>query len=134
MTLNARSEAALRGVHADLVRIVRRAAEIAPTLNPALGFVVTEGLRTRARQQELFKAGASQLDGVTKIGRHQTGHAVDLMATVNGKGRWDWPLYQTLAQAMQAAADEFGTPLIWGGSWRTLRDGPHFELPRGRYP
>ena len=25
-------------------------------------------------------------------------------------------------------------PIIWGGDWRSFRDGPHFELPRGAYP
>ncbi|WP_080705603.1 M15 family metallopeptidase [Bordetella bronchiseptica] len=22
-------------------------------------------------------------------------------------------------------------PLEWGGDWTTLKDGPHFQLPRG---
>jgi peptidoglycan L-alanyl-D-glutamate endopeptidase CwlK len=25
-------------------------------------------------------------------------------------------------------------PIVWGGDWRTLRDGPHFELSRKEYP
>ncbi|WP_404842381.1 M15 family metallopeptidase [Citrobacter sp. S-77] len=23
-----------------------------------------------------------------------------------------------------------GTPIEWGGDWRTLKDGPHFQLKR----
>ncbi|EGY9805794.1 M15 family metallopeptidase, partial [Escherichia coli] len=22
----------------------------------------------------------------------------------------------------------------WGGDWKTLKDGPHFQLPHGAYP
>ena len=126
-TLNDRSERNLRGVHPALVAVVRRAVQLLPE---DLGFIVTEGLRTRARQAELVKAGASQ----TLNSRHLTGHAVDLAATLKGQVRWDWPLYQKLATAMKAAAAEQGTVITWGGDWRTLRDGPHFEIDPRRYP
>lgn len=125
--LNARSLKNLEGVHPDLVRVVKRADEL---VAPPLGFVVIEGLRTAKRQAELVAAGASR----TQNSRHLTGHAVDLMATVNGQGRWDWPLYGQLAAAMKQAAAEFGVALVWGGDWKTLRDGPHFELDRKVYP
>lgn len=125
--LNARSLKSLEGVHPDLVRVVTRAAEL---VQAPLGFVVIEGLRTPKRQAELVKAGASR----TQNSRHLTGHAVDLMATVAGQGRWDWPLYPQLADAMKRAAAEFGVPIVWGGDWKSLRDGPHFELDRRKYP
>lgn len=120
-----RSEQNLKGVHPDLVKVVRRAAAIS-----SIEFIVTEGLRTQARQKQLFDAGASR----TMNSRHLTGHAVDLAALVAGKVRWDWPLYQKLADAMLAAAKELKVPLIWGGSWRSFKDGPHFELDRKFYP
>jgi peptidoglycan L-alanyl-D-glutamate endopeptidase CwlK len=25
-------------------------------------------------------------------------------------------------------------PIVWGGDWRTFKDGPHFELDRRKYP
>lgn len=127
VVLNQRSEKNLKGVHPDLVRVVRKAALIMPD---TLGFVVTEGLRTQQRQAELVKAGASK----TMNSRHLTGHAVDLAATVGGEVRWDWPLYRTLADAMKAAAEEEKVDVVWGGDWLTFRDGPHFELRRGTYP
>lgn len=126
-TLNARSLKALEGVHPDLVRVVHRAAELVPL---PLGFIVIEGRRTAKRQVELVAAGASR----TQNSRHLTGHAVDLMATVNGQGRWDWPLYGQLADAMKRAAAEAGVAIVWGGDWKSLRDGPHFELDRKVYP
>ena len=114
----------LSGVHADLVKVVRRALEISE-----IDFVVIEGLRTKARQAELLKAGASQ----TMNSRHITGHAVDLAAFV-GAIRWDWPLYPKIAKAMKTAAAELKIPIVWGGDWKTFKDGPHFELDRKFYP
>jgi peptidoglycan LD-endopeptidase CwlK len=125
MILNARSEKALQGVHPHLVAIVRRAAEISE-----IEFIVTEGLRTKARQKQLVAAGASK----TMNSRHLTGHAVDLAAVVGGKVRWDWPLYYRIAEAMKAAAEELDEPLEWGGDWRKFKDGPHFQLPWKVYP
>lgn len=125
MKLDARAERNLSGVHPDLARIVRRAAEITP-----VDFTVTEGLRTPERQRRLVASGASR----TLNSRHLNGHAVDLAAKVDGKVRWDWPLYAELAKAMKAAAAGLDLPLVWGGDWRRFRDGPHFELPREAYP
>ncbi|EHS4316222.1 M15 family metallopeptidase, partial [Escherichia coli] len=28
------------------------------------------------------------------------------------------------------AAAEMGTAIEWGGDWKTLKDGPHFQLKR----
>lgn len=122
--LSKRSLTALEGVHPDLVAVVKRAIEITE-----VDFVVTEGRRTAARQAQLFAAGAS----TTMNSRHLTGHAVDLAAWV-GQVRWDWPLYNKLATAMKAAASELGVSIVWGGDWKSFKDGPHFELNRKVYP
>lgn len=76
--LSARCLARLKGVHPDLVRVVERARESTP-------FIVTEGLRTSARQRELFNAGATR----TLNSRHLTGHAVDLAVLIGTEARWD---------------------------------------------
>lgn len=114
----------LEGVHADLIRVVKRAIELT-----AVDFRVQEGLRTRERQAQLLKAGAT----TTLNSRHLTGHAVDLVALVEGEVRWDWPLYYKIADAMKAAAAELNIPLEWGGGWR-FKDGPHWQLPWKDYP
>jgi peptidoglycan LD-endopeptidase CwlK len=123
--LSERSRARLKGVHPDLVGVVLEALAVSP-----INFMVTEGLRSPRRQAELVRAGASR----TLNSRHLTGHAVDLAAFVDGRVRWDWPLYPRIAQAMKAAARRRGVPLVWGGDWPRLRDGPHFELDRKAYP
>lgn len=122
--LSPRSRRALEGVHPDLVRVV----ELAIVKTP-VDFVVTEGLRTVARQKQLFAAGATR----TMNSRHLTGHAVDVAALVGGKVRWDWPLYPRIADAFKEAAIIERVPIVWGGDWPRFRDGPHFELDRRRY-
>lgn len=115
----------LSGVHPDLVAVVKRALEISE-----VDFAVLEGVRSRTRQEQLFKQKATK----TMNSRHLTGHAVDLGAYVGGSIRWDWPLYYRIADAMKAAAAELEIPLTWGGDWKTFPDGPHFELPWAQYP
>ena len=115
----------LSGVHHDLVEVVKRAIEITE-----VDFTVLEGVRSKARQEQLVKAGASQ----TMRSRHLTGHAVDLGAYVGGQVRWDWPLYYKIADAIKKAAAELNVPIEWGGDWKTFKDGPHFQLPFKEYP
>ena len=114
----------LEGVHPDLVKVVKRAIEITE-----VDFRVSEGLRTKVRQAELVKSGASQ----TQNSRHLTGHAVDLVAMIGLDVRWDWPLYYKIADAVKQAAKELNVPIEWGGDWKTFKDGPHFQLPWGSY-
>lgn len=123
--LGKRSLQRLEGVHPDLVKVVQLAIEISD-----IDFTVLEGVRTKARQSQLVAAGASQ----TMNSRHITGHAVDLGAMVGGEVRWDWPLYKQVATAMKVAAQQLNIPIVWGGDWKTLKDGPHFELHRRFYP
>ena len=54
MKLSATSLARLKGVHPDLVRVIKRAAQ-----NSKVPFAVVEGLRTLERQKQLKAAGAS---------------------------------------------------------------------------
>ena len=123
--LSARSRTRMTGLHPDLVRVIEGAIAITP-----VDFTITEGLRQPARQAELVKAGASR----TLNSRHLTGHAVDVAAWIGGTVRWDWPLYPRIAGAIKQAAADLDEPLVWGGDWPRLRDGPHFELCRKTYP
>lgn len=122
---SARSLKNLNGIHPDLRRVMDRALQDSP-----LDFVVIEGLRTAARQKQLVAQGASK----TMNSRHLTGHAVDLLPVgPNGKAAFDWPLYDRLAPAVKAAAQAEGVAIVWGGDWKSFRDGPHFELDRKVY-
>ena len=125
MTLSAADVQKLEGVHADLVKVLEKAAE-----QDVIAFVVTEGVRTLKRQRDLFAHGAT----TTMRSRHLSGHAVDLAVLIGGEISWSWPLYAQLALVMKTAAAEVGVPIEWGGDWRTFKDGPHFQLPWGKYP
>lgn len=124
--LTPRDRERLRGVHPDLVRVVERARR-------ETAFTVIEGVRTQERQRELVAKGAS----LTMNSRHITGHAVDL-----GPMPLDWQdigAFRALAAVVNRAADAEGITVRWGGTFRDARgrpwfDGPHFELPREKYP
>jgi len=123
--LGPRSIMRLKGVHPDLVKVVKHAIEIS-----LVDFTVLEGLRTIERQKAMFDAGASQ----TMNSRHLDGHAVDLGAWVDGQVDWSWPLYSKIATAMKTAAQELNIPIECGVDWKKFPDGPHFQLPWKDYP
>lgn len=123
--MNIRSHQRLDHAHPDLKRLMVEAAKQCP-----VDIEIGEVLRTRARQVELVKAGASQ----TLRSRHLTGHAADIYCTVGGKVRWDWPLYIKAAAHIKDTAKKLGIAITWGGDWKTLKDGPHFQLNWKVYP
>lgn len=117
--LNQKSEAKLVGVNEKLVKVVRRAVELS-----SVEFIITEGLRTKERQAELVKAGASR----TMNSMHIVGRAVDVAPIIGGQVRWDWPPFHKIAEAFKKAAKELNIAIEWGGDWKTFPDGPHFQL------
>ena len=123
--LGQRSKDRLTGVHPDLVKVIEEAIKESP-----LDFSITEGLRTKERQKELFDAGKSQ----TMNSRHITGKAVDIAVLLEGKVTWEFRHYQTVADHIKKVAKELGIELVWGGDWQSFKDGPHFELNRSVYP
>jgi len=142
----------LNGVHSELVAVVNRALELT-----VQDFAVHDGIRSFEEQKNYVASGVAQ----TMDSRHLTGHAVDLVPYINGKLRWEWePIYK-IADAVRIAANELGTPIRWGGAWdvsftetsdspedlvidyvarrkkagkKAFIDGPHFELPKPKYP
>ena len=130
---DARSLRNLQGIHPDLRKVMDRALQEAP-----FAFIVTEGLRTKERQKELVRVGASK----TLNSRHITGHAIDLVpfVDIDKDGRveteemYSWPLYYKLAPVIKAAAAKEEVAIVWGGDWKSFKDGPHWELDRRVYP
>lgn len=120
-----RSMGHMAEVHPHLAMVAHRALQLSP-----VDFGVTDGKRTRDEQQKEVAEGDSQ----TLNSRHLTGHAIDVMAYVDGQGTWEWDYYQQIGEAFKAAAAELAVPVVWGGDWRTLKDGAHIELSRSVYP
>ncbi len=139
----------LEGVDPRLALCTQRAIELT-----TVDFGVTEGLRSRERQLELYEKGASQI----KLGgAHVEGRAIDLVAYIGSRISWELSLYDDIASAMRQAAIENDVPIRWGGAWnipdirfwgdsmeaamnhyidekrkigaRPFIDGPHFEIP-----
>lgn len=150
--LGQKSEENLQGVAPELGQVVRRAIT-----QSSVDFSVFEGVRSRARQEQLFRNGASR----TLDSYHLTGHAVDLVPFVGGRLQWQQPLCNQIAIAVREAAIHFDVPVIWGAVWDRdlselqptelelaienysarykaargpravpLIDGPHFQVPR----
>lgn len=120
ITLSKSSLLKIYDVEPRLQRVVHAAAAIA-----TFPFMVTEGRRTAERQAQLVAEGRSQ----TMNSEHLNGSAVDLAVIKDGKPNWDdFTDYSQLAKVMFQAAFIMKVPIAWGGHWRTLKDGPHFEL------
>jgi peptidoglycan L-alanyl-D-glutamate endopeptidase CwlK len=78
-----------------------------------IDFGVTCGLRTEIEQRELVDSGASK----TMNSKHLIGHAVDLVAYINGRVSWELSLYDDIADAMRSSAFNVGVPIRWGAAW-----------------
>lgn len=136
--LGQRSLTNLVGVHPKMVAVVQRAIAISKQ-----DFLVLEGVRTQARQNELYAQGRTKPGKVvtwTRTSNHFKsaktgyGHAVDICPFPV-----DWNTaskFDALYKAMMQAAEELGTPIRSGMDWNRngkLRevketDSPHFEL------
>lgn len=135
--LGPKSRERLVGVHPDMVRVVELAIQ-----KTTQDFMVLEGVRTPARQLELYAQGRTKPGDIvtwTKTSNHFKkadgyGHAVDLCP---------WPVdwgtlskFDAISKAMFAAAAELKIGIRWGADWdedgkpreRGESDSPHFEL------
>ena len=123
--LGKKSLSNLKGVHPDLIKVVKRAIELTEC-----DVTVTEGLRSKERQAQLLKEKKT----TTSNSRHLTGHAVDLAAWVDGTVSWNWDHYYKIAEAVKQAAKELNISIEWGGEWKSFPDAPHWQLPWSKYP
>lgn len=132
MELNERSLKSLEGVHPDLARLMKEAIKKCP-----VSFTITEGLRSEARQKELYAQGRTKkgvkvtnCDGIVKKSNHQAktdgyGYAVDLYA--NPINVNDTVVIKIVAEYIKLVAYQLGLKIEWGGDWK-MKDYPHFEL------
>ena len=128
----------LSGVDPRMVRVVKRAIELTTQ-----DFLVLEGVRTPARQAELYAQGRTK-PGSIVTWTLKSNHFKD---PVTGYGRavdlcpypvdWNTPSkFAAIAKAMFAAEKELGINIRWGADWdddgvpreRGESDSPHFEL------
>lgn len=122
---SARSLQNLEGVHPDLVKVCHQALKVTTT-----DFVITEGLRTKARQELLVKQGFSK----TMKSRHLTGHAIDFAPLVEGEVTWKTPAFLPVIAAFKEAGRLLRIPIESGSDWRSFKDYPHIQLTWRAYP
>lgn len=130
MRLSAKDNERLKRAHPDLVKVIRKAAEITE-----VPFTILQSDRTLAQQKANVKKGVSKtLKSRHLISSDGLVRAVDI-APLDGKNAsFAWPLYHKLAPFVKLAAKTVGVPIEWGGDWKTFKDGPHWQLPWKQYP
>ena len=130
--LGAESQRRLQGVHPDLRQVVEHAIGLS-----TIDFSVLEGLRSLARQEQLYAQGRTTPGKIvtwTMKSKHLLGEAVDLVPFP-----LDWSdtnKFDAISRAMFAAAKEVGVAIRWGADWdgdgtpreKGEMDSPHFEL------
>lgn len=137
--LGKRSLDNLKGVHPDMVRLMKEAIKDTP-----VDFTIVEGVRTTKRQQELYAQGrtasgmiVTTKDGVRKKSNHQVkedgyGHAVDLYPYIDGSVRTSGAkvaeAQKLIAVHVKAVARCLGINISAGIDWKKPYDPPHFEL------
>jgi peptidoglycan L-alanyl-D-glutamate endopeptidase CwlK len=88
-------------------------------------FGITEGVRTLEVQKLYVDRGKSR----TMRSKHLTGDAVDIVVyDEKGKVTWDLTYYRQVAAHIKEVSERLKIPVTWGGDWKSLVDGPHFEL------
>lgn len=102
--------------------------------NTPVSFKITSGLRSEEEQMELFLKGNSPCDGVKYKSKHQSGNAIDFMASYEGKDTFDdIEYYYYIARNFEIEALNFGFNIKWGGWFKKKNgqrfiDGMHIEL------
>ena len=123
--LSKASQEKLASVKPELQKVILKAFETMP-----FDVMVLEGIRTKARQEELYAKGASK----TMKSKHLTGDAVDLAPYPI-----DWSdkaKFRVMAEHVLAAAKilnikvRSGTDWDMDGDWKDEKfyDGPHIEI------
>ena len=125
----------LNGVNPALVSVVKRASARLP-----FDILVIEGVRTQARQDELYAQGRTKPGKVvtwTRSSKHIIGQAVDIAPQIAGAIPWgDAAKFDQIAQAMLQAAEDLKIKVRWGANWdqdgnpreNGEYDSPHWEV------
>lgn len=129
----------MEGVHPKLRKLMELSIKDSPH-----DFMIVQGVRTAAYQNELYQQGRTKLgkivtncDGYKNKSNHQAkqdgyGHAIDFAIydpSIAGKIDWDTTSkYKAVAEHIKAIAKENNINVQWGGDWKKFKDYPHIEL------
>ena len=94
----------LKGVNTKLVNVLNELIKI-------MDVTIIEGLRTKERQEELLKRGATKV----KYSKHMEGKAVDVAPyPVNWDDR---ERFHYMGGMVRGIGQQLGTKIRWGGDW-----------------
>ena len=113
------SEERLRTCHDDLQRVARAAIK-------RFDFCVLQGHRSKEHQHDAFVDGKSKLDWPNSKHNKTPSRAMDLAPYPIDWSNED--SFRQLATIVLEEAAKLGVELVWGGTFKTLVDLPHFEL------
>ena len=118
----------LENVEPVLVSIIKEAIG-----RVSMNVQIAEGSRSYEQQKKNVAKGVSQTLKSKHIDPDGAGpkkaRAVDV-AIIDAEGKYVTNLkhYRAFANVVLQVAKEKGVKVVWGGNWKTLVDGPHFEL------
>lgn len=119
-TSKSASSVSLKGVHPDLVRVVKRAKAISP-----MPFVVTSAVRT-PKEQAALSDTVTACKPPQCVSKHTQGRAVDVAPTPID---WnDHERFKALAPYILEAARLEGVKIKWLGRPGSIGDVGHYEL------
>lgn len=129
-TFSERSLKNLAEAHPDIQRVMHEAIK-----NTPIDFVVIEGFRSEAEQNEAFRKGASKARFGQSAHNYRPAAAVDIVPYPNyfNASREEW---RRLGEHIVSTAKLMNVPLRWGADWNMngnykderFVDSPHFEL------
>jgi peptidoglycan L-alanyl-D-glutamate endopeptidase CwlK len=144
-TFSNNSKSKLDTCHPDLIKIMELAIS-----RSKVDFGVSEGNRSLARQNELYRQGKSKINGTTKKGKHNSvpSMAVDIFAyhkdyVTRKKLVYDRVHLAYIGGIVESCAQELlklrkiKHKIRWGANWdsdgvidydQSFDDYPHFEL------
>lgn len=119
----------------NLSNVDERLVRICNELIKRIDFTVIEGHRSLERQKELFDKGFSQIDGITKKGKHNYSPslAIDIIPYEKGHNPFDGSekskeMFYKLYEEFDKVAKELNIKFEWGGNWKNFKDYPHYQV------
>ncbi|MFD1179192.1 M15 family metallopeptidase [Paenibacillus puldeungensis] len=128
--VKSKSASKLSGLHPVVLAATERLIE--RTYAQGVTIIITQGLRTVEEQNYLYALGRTKPGKIVTNARggysnHNFGVAIDF-ALLMPDGKVSWVVNDNWMKVV-GIAKELG--FEWGGSWKTFKDYPHFEMTFG---
>jgi len=120
--LDAKSLNNLKQAHPLLQKVVQQFQIDFPNVQ----FQINDAQRGRAEQEQAYRNKTSRAHFGQSAHNYKPAVALDIYVKPVQFAKW--APYQMFAKEFLSSAAKVGVSLTWGGSWTSIKDGPHFEL------